>query len=118
MKWLKVLSIICVSLLLIFVGVFFYIKKKYPPQKLQEITLNQLQKSFPKAKFKINSLKTSFFTSLKVEVNEFEIIGSKGKLFLKVERAKGNIPFLSLFKTSKSIQLDFSIQLLFLERVN
>jgi len=107
MKWLKTLSIISLCFFVIFFGVFFYIKKTFPPQKIKEITLSQLQKSFPKAKFKMKLLKTSFLTSLEIDVNEFEIIGSKGKSILKVERVKGDIPLLSLFKKSKAINLEF-----------
>ena len=39
--------------------------------------------------------------------DKFEILGSKGKPLLNVEKVRGKVPLLSLFKKSKAINLDF-----------
>ena len=107
MKLLKYLGVFLVITLISFLALFFYIKQAFPPEKIKEITLTQLKKSFPKAKFKINSIETSLFLSLNVEVAGFEVTGSEGKTLFKVEKVKSNIPLLSLFQDSKAIDLSF-----------
>ena len=88
MKWLKYLSVALVIFFVSFIGLFLYVKTAFPPEKIKKITLTQLKKSFPKAQFKINSITTSFFISLDVEVDGLEVIGSEGKPLLKVEKVK------------------------------
>jgi hypothetical protein len=106
-KKLKVFSFVFLFFFIFFVGLHFYIKKEYSPEKLRKIVLVQLEKKFPKAKFKLKTFKTSIQLGLNIELKELEIRGDHNDLLLEVKKVNCSIPFLSLFKNNKSINLDF-----------
>lgn len=77
MNWKMFLGIGLISFLLIFGGLFFYAYKKISPAEIKRLTVEQLQKTFPKAQVSIGEIKLTPSFSFKLQIDKVKLSAQK-----------------------------------------
>lgn len=94
-KLLIIASVIGVLSLGIFTGAYFYAKTLVTPEKVREISLTFLKKTFPKSKIELGKTEINFGLSISVNVDKLSINGPKSDL-VSLQNLTVNIPIFSI----------------------
>ncbi|PIK14540.1 hypothetical protein [Halobacteriovorax sp. JY17] len=94
-KLVIIASIIGVLCLGTFVGAYFYAKSLVTPEKVREMSLTFLKKTFPKSKIELGKTEINFGFSIKVNVDSLSIHGPKYNL-ASLENLTIDVPIFSI----------------------
>lgn len=94
-KLLVIASVIGVLFLSTFIGAYFYAKSMVTPEKVREISLSFLKKTFPKSTIELGKTEISFGLSINVDVDKLSITGPKYDL-ASLKNLKIEIPIFSI----------------------
>ncbi len=94
-KLLIIASVIGVLSLAIFTGAYFYAKSLVTPEKVREMSLTFLKKTFPKSKIELGKTEINFGLSINVNVDSLSITGPKYDL-ATLENLSIDVPIFSI----------------------
>ena len=94
-KLVIIASVVGVLFLGTFVGAYFYAKSLVTPEKVREMSLTFLKKTFPKSKIELGKTDISFGLALRVNVESLSINGPKYDL-ASLENLSIDVPIFSI----------------------
>ena len=94
-KLVIIASVVGVLCLGTFIGAYFYAKSLVTPEKVREMSLTFLKKTFPKSKIELGKTEISFGLALRVNVESLSINGPKYNL-ASLENLAIDVPIFSI----------------------